>query len=271
MVEAVGVRFKRTGRIYYFDPGGLDLAVNDCIVVDTVRGLELGYITSPRKQIEENGLELPLKTVLRKATPEDIEHAAEFAAREKEALEECARMVERMKLPMRLLAAEYNLDGGHLTFFFTAEERVDFRKLVRELTRRFKTRVELRQIGSRDESKLLGGFGRCGRSLCCASFLTEFNPVSIRMAKDQNLSLNPMRISGCCGRLLCCLGYESEFYKEMKEKMPRQGQHVRVPDGAGSVVGMDALKETVMVQLESGSMVEVPLKDVKVVAPANGS
>jgi cell fate regulator YaaT (PSP1 superfamily) len=271
MVEVIGVRFKKTGRVYYFDPAGLEIVVNDCVVVDTVRGLELGYVTTPRKQVEENGMELPLKAVIRKATPEDIQRAAEFTAKEKDALTECADMVEKMKLPMRLLAAEYNLDGSHLTFFFTAEERVDFRKLVRELTRRFKARVELRQIGSRDESKLLGGFGRCGRPLCCASFLTEFNPVSIRMAKDQSLSLNPMRISGCCGRLLCCLGYESEFYKTMKEKMPREGQHVQVPDGPGIVVGLDALKESVMVQLESGAAVEVPLKDVKVVAAAGGS
>jgi len=165
---------------------------------------------------------------------------------------------------MKLLSAEYNLDGSRLTFFFSAAERVDFRELVRELTKRFKVRVELRQVGSRDESKLMGGFGRCGRPLCCMSYLSEFSPVSIRMAKEQGLSLNPMRISGVCGRLLCCLGYEGEQYRVMKEKLPKEGQRVSTPTGIASVVGGNPLKETVLVELESGARVEVPLSEVTI-------
>jgi cell fate regulator YaaT (PSP1 superfamily) len=166
---------------------------------------------------------------------------------------------------MKLLSAEYNLDGSRLTFFFSAAERVDFRELVRELSKRFKIRVELRQVGSRDESKLMGGFGRCGRPLCCMSYLSEFSPVSIRMAKEQGLSLNPMRISGVCGRLLCCLGYECEQYRVMKEKLPKEGQRVSIPMGIASVVGGNPLKETVLVELESGARVELPLSEVTII------
>jgi cell fate regulator YaaT (PSP1 superfamily) len=171
-------------------------------------------------------------------------------------------LIEKLGLPMKLLGAEYNLDGSRLTFFFSATERVDFRQLVRELNRRFNVRVELRQLGPRDEAKLVGGFGRCGRPLCCMSFLTEFSPVSIKMAKEQNLPLNPLKISGVCGRLLCCLAYETEQYQAMKEKLPKPGQTVSTPMGVANVVGINPLKETVLVELESQATVELPLSDL---------
>jgi len=262
MADIVGVRFKRAGRIYYFDPAGIELEVNDYVVVKTARGLELGQVVIAPRQVVANELTEPLKPVVRKAEPEDVEQVQEFEVKEQEALAECAQLIAQLNLPMKLISAEYNLEGNRLTFFFGAEERIDFRELVRELTSRFKMRVELRQVGPRDEAKLIGGFGRCGRPLCCMSFLSEFAPVSIRMAKEQSLPLNPMKISGACGRLLCCLVYETEQYREMKEKMPKEGQRVSTSMGEAKVVGTNPLKETVLVELESEAMVELPLSEV---------
>lgn len=264
MADIVGVRFKSAGKIYFFDPAELELAVNDCVVVDTGRGPGLGWVAIAPKQVLAEEVPKPLKPVLRKASPEDLQRARKFESKEKEAMVECARLIAKLNLPMKLLAAEYNLDGSHITFFFSAEGRVDFRELVRELASLFKVQVELRQVGPRDEAKLLGGFGRCGRPLCCRTFLSEFAPVSIRMAKDQELPLNPMKISGICGRLLCCLAYEHELYRAIKEKMPKLGQQVATSLGAGKVVGSNPLKETVMVELEGGVAVEVPLSEVRV-------
>lgn len=264
MADIVGIRFKRAGKVYYFDPAGIDLEVNDYVVVDTTRGLELGQVVISPRQVLSSEVAKPLKSVVRKAEPEDVERAQEFKEEEKEALTECGKRIARLQLPMKLLSAEYNLDGSRLTFFFEAAERVDFRQLVRELTRHFKIRVELRQIGPRDEAKLIGGFGRCGRPLCCMSFLSEFAPVSIRMAKDQGLPLNPMKISGVCGRLLCCLTYENEQYHNMKEKLPKEGQRVSTPMGIASVIGSNPLKETVSVELESGINLELPLSEVTI-------
>ncbi|HEY87812.1 MAG TPA: stage 0 sporulation family protein [Dehalococcoidia bacterium] len=264
MADIVGVRFKRAGRIYYFDPAEIELEVNDHVVVKTAHGLELGQVVIAPKQVLASELTRPLKPVVRKAEPEDIERVQKLADKEREALAECAKLVAKLNLPMKLISAEYNLDGNHLSFFFSAEERVDFRELVRELTGRFKIRVELRQVGPRDGAKLIGGFGRCGRPLCCMSFLGEFAPVSVKMAKEQNLPLNPMKISGTCGRLLCCLVYENEQYRNMKEKMPKEGQQVSTPMGVVSVVGSNPLKETVLVELESKATVELPLSEVTV-------
>jgi len=264
MADIVGVRFKRAGRIYYFDPSGIELEVNDYVVVKTVHGLELGQVVIAPRQVLASELTEPLKPVVRKAEPEDIERAQELEDKEREALAECAKLIAKLNLPMKLISAEYNLDGNHLAFFFSADERVDFRELVRELTSRFKIRVELRQVGPRDGAKLIGGFGRCGRPLCCMSFLGEFAPVSIRMAKEQNLPLNPMKISGACGRLLCCLVYENEQYRNMKEKMPKEGQQVSTPMGVASVVGSNPLKETVLVELETKATVELPLSEVTI-------
>ena len=262
MVEVVGIRFKRVGRVYYFDPAGIELEVGDWVVVETARGLEAGWVVIASKQVLANELAEPLKPVLRKAEAEELRQMEEFRSREKDALVTCEAKVALFNLPMKLLSAEYNLDGSRLVFYFTAEGRVDFRELVRDLAATFKTRVELRQVGPRDEAKMMGGFGPCGRPLCCSSFLCEFNPVSIRMAKEQDVPLNPTKISGVCGRLLCCLSHESEQYREMKEKLPQVGEHVFTPLGEGMVTGCNPLKETVMVQLESEAVVEVPLTDV---------
>ena len=264
MAEVVGVRFKKAGKVYYFDPAGIELEVNDYVVVETARGLEMGYVVISPKQVLVSEITTPLKPIVRKAEEEDIKHVQEIASKEEEALAECGKLIAESNLSMKLLSAQYNLDESRLTFFFSAEERVDFRELVRKLTNRFKTRVELRQVGPRDEAKLTGGFGRCGRPLCCMSFLSEFAPVSIRMAKEQALPLNPMKISGLCGRLLCCLGYESEQYQTMKGRLPKEGQRVSTPMGVASVVGSNPLKETVSVELESGATVELPLSDITV-------
>lgn len=264
MAEIVGIRFRRGGKVYYFDPAGIELEVDDRVVVETTRGLEMGEVVISPRQVLASGVSKPLKSVVRKAEAEDVSRAQELEAKEREALAECAKLVAELELPMKLLSAEYNLDGSRLTFYFSAAERIDFRKLVRELASRLKVRVELRQMGPRDEAKMVGGYGRCGRPLCCVSFLNEFAPVSIKMAKEQSLPLNPMKISGCCGRLMCCLGYESEQYHLMKAKMPREGQRVSTAMGKAKVVEINPLKETVMVELENEVTVELPLDEITV-------
>ena len=264
MAEIVGVRFKRAGRVYYFDPTDIELKVSDHVVVKTTRGLELGQVVIAPEQVLASEVETPLKPVVRKAEPEEIERAQEFKETERETLSECGKLIAKLNLPMKLLSAEYNFAGSRLTFFFSAAERVDFRELLRELAKHFKTRVQLRQVGPRDETKLIGGFGRCGRPLCCMSFLSEFAPVSIKMAKAQDLPLNPMKISGVCGRLLCCLTYENEQYQAMKEKLPKKGQRVSTASGVATVVGGNPLKETVLVKLESEATLELPLSEITI-------
>ncbi|MBC7334807.1 MAG: stage 0 sporulation family protein [Clostridia bacterium] len=228
MVTVVGVRFRRAGKIYYFDPGQLPLAVGDKVIVETVRGVEYGEVVVGPREVPAEQVVNPLRQVIRRATPEDAETAKANAAREKEAFAICQRKIEEHGLPMKLVGAEYTFDRNKLLFYFTAEGRVDFRQLVRDLAAIFRTRIELRQIGVRDEAKLLGGLGCCGRELCCASFLGEFDPVSIRMAKDQNLSLNPGKISGICGRLMCCLRFENDSYEEGREETPAAAGAERV-------------------------------------------
>jgi cell fate regulator YaaT (PSP1 superfamily) len=262
MANVVGIRFKRAGKIYYFDAGELQLQPGDFAAVRTSRGVELGHVVIAPAPAAPEESEEQLSPVLRKAAPEDIKKAEELEAKAEEALIECGKMIVELNLPMKLLSAEYNLDSSRLTFLFSAEERVDFRELVRRLSGRFKIRVELRQVGSRDEAKLLGSFGRCGRQLCCTSFLTEFTPVSIKMAKEQDLPLNPMKISGACGRLMCCLAYEGEQYRAMKEKMPKVGQRISTRLGEATVVGNNPLKETVLVELDSEATLELPLSEV---------
>ena len=260
--EAVGVRFKRNGKIYYFDSSGIELKIGENVIVETARGLEMGEVVITDTEKISNKISKPLKPVVRLASAEDLQCADEFKQREGEALAECAEIIEKLKLPMKLISTEYNIDGSRLTVFFSAEGRVDFRELVRELSHSLKVRVEMRQIGPRDEAKLLSGFGRCGRPLCCASFLCEFNPVSIKMAKEQGLPLSPMKISGLCGRLLCCLGYEFEQYRKMREKMPRVGKKVMTAKGEGMVVGGKPIEEKVLVELESGARVELSLDEI---------
>ncbi|OGN96446.1 MAG: stage 0 sporulation family protein [Chloroflexi bacterium RBG_13_51_18] len=262
MANIAGIRFKKAGKIYYFDAGEIALAAGDYAVVKTSRGMELGHVVIAPGQIEVNETGESLSPVVRKAEPDDIAKEEELNTRAEEALIECGKIIAELNLPMKLLSAEYSLDSSRLTFLFSAEERVDFRELVRRLSGKFKVRVELRQVGSRDEAKLLGSYGRCGRELCCGSFLTEFTPVSIKMAKEQDLPLNPMKISGACGRLMCCLAYEGEQYRLMKEKMPKVGQRVSTKMGEATVVGGNPLKETVVVELDSEATAELPLDEV---------
>ncbi|MFC2000231.1 stage 0 sporulation family protein [Chloroflexota bacterium] len=258
----VGVRFKRAGKVYYFDPAGIDLNVNDRAVVDTGRGPNIGRVIIAPKQVVASELTEPLKPVLRIATDEDLRQEEEGKKKGEDALSKCIELAAKFDLPIQALDAESNLDCSYITIFFSAEGRVDFRQLVRELAAFLKTRVELRQVGPRDKAKLMGGIGKCGYPLCCASFLTEFNPLSIKIAKEQGLSLEPAKISGVCGRLLCCLGYESELYRSMREMLPPVGQRVVTPLGEGSVTNTNPMKATVMVQLESQVTVELPVADV---------
>ena len=263
MAEVVGVRFKRAGRIYYFDPAGVDINLGDWVVVETERGLEIGKVVISPKQVLASDITEPLKSVLRLANEEDLSQQGEFKGKEQDVLERCKEMAAELNLPMKLLAADYNLDGARLTFFFSAEGRVDFRELLKELNAAFKTRIELRQVGPRDEAKMLGGCGRCGRPLCCTSYLSEFNPISISMAKEQELPLNPLKISGVCGRLLCCLSYECKQYSVLKQSLPSIGERVTTPLGTAVVVERNTLKETVTVQLESEARAEFPIEEVK--------
>ena len=262
MSEVIGIRFKRAGKMYYFDPSGVSANVGDWVIVETGRGPELGRVAIAPKQVLESELTEPLKPVLRKAMDEDFKKRDDFIIKEKEILENCIRISKKLNLPMKFITAECNLDGTRITVFFSAEGRVDFRDLLKELTSTCKIRIELRQVGPRDEAKLLGGHGKCGLPLCCTSFLSEFSPVSIRMAKEQDLPLNPTKISGTCGRLLCCLSYESSQYRALKEKLPPVGQQVNTPVGPATVVGGNPLKETVSVKLESEAVVEIPLEEL---------
>lgn len=263
MPEVVGIRFKRGGKVYYFDPAGLDLKVNDYVIVETTRGTEAGRVVIAPTQVLESEIVEPIKPILRRADVNDLHSMELYKSQEQEAFRKAQEKIAQHALPMKLVTAEYSFDGSRLTFYFTAEGRVDFRGLVRELASIFRTRIELRQIGVRDEVKLRGGLGRCGRPLCCASFMGEFASVTIKMAKDQDLPLNPMKISGICGRLLCCLAYENETYCALKEGMPRLGEGVNTPLGQGMVIGLNVLKETVMVELGSKATVEVPAAEIK--------
>jgi cell fate regulator YaaT (PSP1 superfamily) len=262
MVDVVGIRFKKAGKVYSFDPSGFELKTGDNVIVETARGVEVGQVARTVVKVFESMVNKPLKPVVRMATEEDMENAIRLESKEDEALVECAETVRRMNIPMKLISAEYNLEGNHLTIFFGAEGRIDFRELVRELSHKLKTRIEMRQVGPRDEAKLIGGYGRCGRPLCCATFLNEFNPVSIKMAKEQNLPLNPMKISGTCGRLLCCLGYEFEQYRDMKKELLKNGENIQTSMGSAVVVGGNPLKGTVLLEVESGARVEMAMNEI---------
>ncbi len=262
MPEIVAIRFKRAGKVYYFDPGNIDVKVGDWVIVETSKGQEAGKVVIGRHQVEENTLTEPLKPVLRIASSEDIRKMEMYKSKEQEALQKCREKILQHNLPMKLVGADYSFDGSKIVFFFTAESRVDFRELVKDLAATFKTRIELRQIGVRDEAKFLGGLGRCGQTLCCASFLKEFEPVSIKMAKDQDLPLNPMKISGLCGRLLCCLAYENEFYCQAKQNLPSIGSIIETNFGQAKVIGVNVIKNTINVELESGVTTEIPANKV---------
>jgi cell fate regulator YaaT (PSP1 superfamily) len=250
MVKVVGVRFKKAGKIYYFDPAGLDINKGDSIIVETARGVEFGDCVIGPKEISEDEIVAPLKSVLRKATDEDIRIHVENKAKEKDAFEICIDKINQHSLDMKLIDVEYTFDNNKVIFYFTADGRVDFRELVKDLATIFKTRIELRQIGVRDEAKMVGGLGPCGRPLCCSSFLGDFASVSIKMAKEQNLSLNPTKISGICGRLMCCLNYEQKTYEDIRRKLPRIGAIVDTPRGKGEVISNSVVKERVKAKLK---------------------
>ena len=253
-----GVRFRGTGKIYYFAPGDLsDLRVGDHVIVETARGREMGQVAAEIHEVDDTEIVGQLKPIVRPATTSDLLDAQRYQRQEAEAIEKCKEQVERFGLPMKMVSAEYSYDGSRLTFFFTSEQRVDFRELVRELARIFRVRIELRQIGVRDEAKSVGGIGKCGRPICCATWLNDFCPVSIRMAKQQDLPLSPMEISGLCGRLLCCLGYENDFYQSVKGRFPKVGKVVATPLGQAKVIGVSVLRETVSLLFEDGSTAEL--------------
>ncbi|MCS0674726.1 stage 0 sporulation family protein [Cytobacillus firmus] len=255
MYDVVGVRFKKAGKIYYFDPGDLSIQKDDFVIVETVRGVEYGKVVIAPKQVDEHDVVLPLKKVLRIADQKDRMIVEENKQAAKEAYEVCCEKVHTHQLDMKLVDVEYTFDRNKVIFYFTADGRVDFRELVKDLAAIFRTRIELRQIGVRDEAKMLGGIGPCGRMLCCSTFLGDFDPVSIKMAKDQNLSLNPTKISGLCGRLMCCLKYENDEYEAAKEQLPDLGEWIQTPDGAGKVVGLNILERILQVDVKEAERV----------------
>jgi cell fate regulator YaaT (PSP1 superfamily) len=272
MPEIVGVRFKAVTKVYYFGPGDFrDLAKNDPVIVETMRGEELGWVEIPLKTVPDEEIKGKLKPVVRRANPVDLAQMEEHRRREGQALDRCRQKAAELGLPMKVIRAEYGFDGRRLLFAFTSEQRVDFRELVRVLARSFKTRIEMKQIGARDEAKLIGGYGRCGRELCCSTWLTEFHPVSIKMAKQQDLPLAPSEISGLCGRLLCCLAYENEQYVGFRQSVPKVGTQVVTPQGEGVIVGLNVLTESALVELQNELTVEVKASEVQRVAQGNGS
>lgn len=267
MAEIIGVRFKDTGKMYYFDPSSLKVEKGQMVVVETARGLECGTVCIANTDVPENQIIKPLRKTIRLATDEDIKRAQENRRKEKEASDICTEKIAEHKLDMKLVDVEYSFDGSKILFYFTADGRIDFRNLVKDLASIFKTRIELRQIGVRDEAKLLGGMGICGQPFCCMRFLNEFQPVSIKMAKEQGLSLNPVKISGVCGRLMCCLKYEQDVYEELIGLTPKVGSVVKTPDGDGIVEENNILGGTVKVRLSKNPdalPVQYGIHDIKV-------
>lgn len=254
MQNVVGIDFQKSGKMEYYSPKGFDLDVGDWVVVESKRGLEMGRVKYAPLDVADQDVTLPLKEIVRLATEDDLLQYEKNEYDADEAMALCKETIQQHELEMRLVNCEYTLDKSKVIFNFTSDERVDFRKLVKVLAQKLKTRIELRQIGVRDEAKLLGGIGPCGRSLCCSTFLGDFEPVSIKMAKDQNLSLNPTKISGLCGRLMCCLQYEDSVYEDAKEKLPDYGDKVMTTEGKGRVVGLNFLADIVKVQLEGHSL-----------------
>lgn len=259
----MGVRFKKAGKIYYFDPGELAIPDGEFVIVETIRGVEFGKVVINKKQVSEHDVVLPLKKVIRIADAKDRLIVEENRQAAKEAYDVCVQKVHEHNLDMKLVDVEYTFDRNKVIFYFTADGRIDFRELVKDLASIFRTRIELRQIGVRDEAKLLGGIGPCGRMLCCSTFLGDFEPVSIKMAKDQNLSLNPTKISGLCGRLMCCLKYENDEYETAKEQLPDLGETIQTPNGKGKVVGLNILERILQVELlDRQQIVEFTLDEI---------
>lgn len=272
MVNVVGIRFKSVGKIYYFDPNGIELNKGDSAIVETARGVEFGEVVLSNKEVTEEEIVAPLKKVLRKATEEDFKTMEENKEKEKSAFVECTKKIVEHNLEMKLVDVEYTFDHNKILFYFTADGRIDFRELVRDLAAMFKTRIELRQIGVRDEAKMLGGLGVCGRPLCCSVYLGEFEPVSIKMAKEQSLSLNPTKISGTCGRLMCCLKNEQDAYEDLLRRTPAVGSIVSTPDGKGNVTNTNLLKSLITVAIEKDDekiIKEYKLDEIKIIKKVN--
>ncbi len=258
MIKIIGVRFREAGKIYYFSPGKRKISRGDQVIVETARGVEMGRVVLGEKEVPEEEIVSPLKEVTRIATEEDLKRVKRNREKEKEAFVICEQKIKKHQLQMKLVGAEYTFDNNKLLFYFTADGRIDFRELVKDLASVFRTRIELRQIGVRDETKMMGGIGICGRELCCKTFLSDFAPVSIKMAKEQNLSLNPGKISGLCGRLMCCLKNEYETYEYLNSRLPGVGDFVTTPDGVkGQVQSINVLRQTVKVLTEQGDVKEV--------------
>lgn len=249
MVKVAGVRFKTAGKVYYFDPDQIEVKTGDNVIVETARGMEFGTVTMDIAEVEESDIVAPLKKIIRIADEDDKKQHIENVKKKERAMKLCQEKVDKHGLVMKLIDVEYTFDNSKIVFYFTADGRVDFRELVKDLAGVFKMRIELRQIGVRDEAKMLGGIGSCGRALCCHSWLSDFEPVSIKMAKVQNLSLNPSKISGICGRLMCCLKYENDIYMELRKGMPDVGEKIKTPDGLGKVTDTNLLEGTVKVRL----------------------
>ena len=271
MKTIIGVRFKKTGKIYYFDPNGLEIEKGMDVIVETAMGDEFGETVIANKEIEEEKLTNPLKKVIRIATDKDKKMYQEYKSKEDKAMKKCEEKIKKHGLEMKLIDCEYKFDGTKLIFYFTADGRIDFRELVKDLAAIFKTRIELRQIGVRDEVKRIGGNGMCGRELCCCTFLGNFETVSIKMAKEQNISLNPSKISGNCGRLMCCLKYEQDVYEEKLKKLPKIGAIVKCEEGTGEVCGIETLKEIVKVKLNDGEDIyfrKYKLEDIQIIKDA---
>ena len=256
--EVVQVRLREAGKISYFSTGGLKFKVGDYVIVEQDRGLEYGQIISERETVLDTEIQRrPLRKIIRKTNPWDHHQVEKNRKKSRELIQICEKKIAERKLPMKLVEAEYSFDRSKIIFYFTTEGRIDFRNLVKDLAGTFKARIELKQIGVRDEAKLMGGYGPCGKELCCVKFLRDFEPVTIRMAKDQNLPLNPTKISGLCGRLMCCLSYENQTYKELMKGLPKVGHEIKTDKGKGKVVALNPLKRTVMVEIESGKQIEV--------------
>ena len=275
MATVIGVRFKKAGKVYYFDPNGVWPHPGDNVVVETARGVEFGEVVTGARSVNDAQIVSPLKKVVRVATEEDVRRAESNEQREKEAFTICQEKIARHKLDMKLVSVEYTFDNSKIIFYFTANGRVDFRELVKDLASVFKIRIELRQIGVRDEAKMLGGLGSCGRQICCGAFLGDFQPVSIKMAKEQNLSLNPTKISGQCGRLMCCLKYEQSNYEAVLKKLPRVGKDVVTPDGVGVITEINCIRERVKVRIhmedDSFDVREYAIDDVRRPGPGDSA
>src|SRR6056297_921242 len=264
MEEVIGVSFKRAGKIYYFDPDNIEVENGDKVIVETSRGIEMGEVVVERKKVEEKEIVSPLKKVIRKATLKDIDKNEENKRLEDEAYDIALKKIKEHKLPMKLIDVEYTFDHNKVIFYFTADGRVDFRELVKDLARVFKTRIELRQIGVRDEAKMIGGLGPCGRRTCCDTFLRDFDPISIQLAKDQELALNPAKISGLCGRLMCCLKYENEYYEEITKKMPEVGEKITLSNGSkAKVVNYNLIKQEVKLKNKDGDLIKFSLEEIE--------